>query len=124
MGWDYLPKKIKTTEAAIEDLLNWSNDGGSSKVLAMSIDKRGHDESVVYCAVERVTADGEFNGIRGCVVLVDHSNKLQIGFKIMDEEMGPYYWNASEEVLGLLDDTAHPWANKWRDRCWRNIMTR
>lgn len=63
--------------------------------------------NVVYAAVRM--PDGQVCGVVG---VIDG-----LGYKLMGEEEGPYYYDAPAEVLEALTPTAEPWALKWRAKC-------
>lgn len=50
--------------------------------------------------------------VRGVVALIEG-----LSYKLMAEEEGPYYYEASAEVLEQLSPTDDPWCLKWRMKC-------
>lgn len=65
----------------------------------------------VYIAYRAV--DGT---IRGAVALIEYRGS-EIGAKIIDEEMGPFYTRAPRRVLDALSPTDNATAQTWRAAC-------
>jgi hypothetical protein len=66
---------------------------------------------VVYAAV-RVGDE-----VVGAVGVIDG-----LGYKLMSESEGPYYYGAPPEVLAALSPSDDPWACKWRLKCAEPLL--
>lgn len=94
--------------------------GGMEAAVLASISCFGEREIVasrmvgneVYAAVRLKDERGAWGKVVGVVGVIDG-----LGYKLMAEEEGPYYYGAPAEVLAALSPTDSPWAQKWRDRC-------
>lgn len=53
---------------------------------------------------------------RGAVALIEYRGS-EIGTKIIEEDMGPYYYRAPRRVLDRLDPTDSDMARNWRAQC-------
>lgn len=62
------------------------------------------------------------------ITLIDYRPKefLNLGTKEMDETGGPYYCNCPIYILNLLTDLteSYPYAERWRQKCFRNLIRR
>ena len=56
------------------------------------------------------------------IILID--NKVNIGYKNMDETMHPYFYNCPKKLLDSLEDTGNEDANNWRANCCKAIANR
>jgi hypothetical protein len=65
-----------------------------------------------YLAIRDI-ARGEVSAL---IVLIDRYQG-DLGFKIMGEDMGPFYYGAGPRVLKALTPTIDPRALEWRARC-------
>lgn len=118
MGWLYR-KEIKGQKvaAAIADYITGGRGGlrpvvtGGSDIEIAAIAVSG---GAGYVAI-RNTATGEVSAI---VVLYDRDRaRGEIGFKVIGEGEGPYYYGAPDRVLKALSPTTDPRANEWRAAC-------
>lgn len=95
-------------------VFNQAPKGGMQAAVLASISCFGDREivasamvgSVVYAAV-RVGDE-----VIGVVGVIDG-----LGYKLMSEREGPYYYSAPAEVLEKLTPTDCLWSLKWRDKC-------
>jgi hypothetical protein len=58
------------------------------------------------------------------VFLLDYRPRdpdYDMGYKDMDESVGPYESECPERILKLLTSTDQEYAVQWRQRCWDNI---
>ena len=69
--------------------------------------------SVYYCAYDIGEA------VIG-VVIITKVDGFYVGTKVMDESMGPYYYDAPVSVLNALTPTDNEYANEWRRKCYEN----
>lgn len=67
---------------------------------------------VWYAAVNNGPATKTF----GLVLLVE-GRAPNISVKAISEDMGPYYWGASDKLLALLDEPCNEAARGWRHKC-------
>lgn len=118
MGWLYR-KEIKgqKVQAAIVDYITGGRGGlrpivsGGSDIEIAAIAVSG---GAGYVAI-RDRATGEVSAI---VVLYDRDRaRGEIGFKVIGEDQGPYYYGAPARVLKALSPTTDPRAIEWREAC-------
>jgi len=104
MGWTYSNQwdSQKQVEKAVIDSMN---HGGYSV-----IDKSSR-WGELYLAVETPRN----NNVSIAVVLIRKSDG-EYGYKIMDESMGPYYYNCPDRILKLSTDS-YETSIKWRAEC-------
>lgn len=108
MGWLYR-KEIKGQKvaAAIADYI--TGCGSNIEIASIAV-----SEGAGYVAI-RDTRSGEVSAI---VVLYDRDRaRGEIGFKVMGEDEGPYYYGAPARVLKALSPTTDPRAIQWRETC-------
>lgn len=74
--------------------------------------------SVIYAAVR----DAGSEQVVGSVILTEAASnpRYNFGYKLMDESMGPMYYECPERIIKLLTPTDSEWANKWRWHCLKN----
>jgi len=75
-----------------------------------------------YLAIERIKENTRI--VFAVVCLVRYYPKdphYNIGYKDIDESMGPYYNNCPARILKLLTPTNTKYASEWRKKCWENI---
>lgn len=100
MGWtifNQMPKAGSMQAAVLESI----SDFGKREIVASAM-VAGN----VYAAV-RVG-----DKVVGVVGVIEG-----LGYKLMAEEEGPYYYGAPAEVLAALSPTDDPWCLKWRAKC-------
>lgn len=100
MGWtvfNQMPKAGSMQAAVLESM----SDFGKREIVASAM-----VGSVVYAAV-RVG-----DKVVGVVGVIEG-----LGYKLMSECEGPYYYGAPAEVLEKLSPTDDPWCLKWRMKC-------
>jgi hypothetical protein len=108
MGWWFSEKRFDET---IFEFIKRKEFSGN-EVVGMAI-KLGE----AYVAWKGV--DGK---VRAAVVLIDYrTERDRIGLKILDEDMGPYYYRCPEKILALLSPTEDQTALRWRDMCRAEI---
>jgi hypothetical protein len=69
--------------------------------VAFSNDKL-QDPNRIYCAVVKIAVN----------------NHKEIGFKVMDEECHPYYYNCPKKILNMLSPTTNVHSLEWRKLCY------
>lgn len=65
---------------------------------------------------------GEVSACVACFSYEDNGASVRV--KMIDEEMGPYYWNAPASILDLLTPTKNETAQIWRSECRAVIAKR
>lgn len=91
----------------------------SCKVHAISIPKWG--EAYVAFSVPK---HSEPNKVFCAVVKIACNTSTEIGFKVMGEECGPYYYNCPKKILKMLSPTDYKTAIEWREECWKNFKVK
>ena len=59
-----------------------------------------------------------------CLTSVDMQEYYNFSYKLMDETMGPMYFDCPVGILKLLTKTDDEYANEWRRRCWENYESK
>lgn len=54
-----------------------------------------------------------------CLVDYDNNSYYNVGYKDMDETMGPRYYNCPKRILEKLTPTQNEYAREWREACWQ-----
>lgn len=98
MGWTYMNNVPKDAKAFLDKEM-----GGN--LLASA--KVGRE---YYAAVKSRVTDEVF------AVIAVLDSKDGFGFKLMDETMGPYFYNCPDKILKLLTPTDNTFALKWREQ--------
>ena len=117
MGWTYTYKErgisVKDFFAHEFDYQKSDEEGGKyGKVVDCSASL-----SEAYLAYEI----GDHNGkqrVIAIVCLMHHAPKsaYNLGYKDMDESMGPYNYNCPKRILDLLTPTEYEQAREWRQK--------
>lgn len=123
MGWTYTNRYGQPAKDFIQaHCLTWSNTPHRYTVL---------DSAIValrtyYAAVERIDGTTGERTVWAAVILLDFvpHQGYDIGYKDMDESMGPCEAECPERILALLTPTDSEYANDWRKRCWAKITAR
>jgi len=110
VGWTFTQK---SKGLSIKEFFEKEFNGTSGKVLDCA--SRLHE---AYLAYE--ISPGEVIGIV-CALQYRPYDYYNFGYKDMDENMGPYFYNCPKRILELLTPTTSKYAKEWRRRCWRNI---
>lgn len=104
MGWLYT-EKIRGEK--IVDHLKRTEFTGCD-IVAISV--RLRSAIVAYRSADQI--------VRAAVVLLDHDRqKAMLGMKVIDEELGPFCYEAPKKLLDLLSPTSDLTAKRWRDLC-------
>ncbi len=127
MGWTYTHRGSTPVKEFLTDQLNCENKHASYKILDIAIVKM----RTAYMAVEIIRRnqktsllDMETREVVAFVFLLDYRSNdpnYDMGYKDMDESMGPFESECPERILNLLTPTEHEYALKWRRRCRENI---
>jgi hypothetical protein len=116
MGWTFFPHRGRKTADIIREELTqtMTSERAGFSVLAGSM-----VGSVWYGAVQRQSPSGEVT-VFGVVVLTKRTRQGEIGYKVIDEDCGPYEAKAPVRLIQLLRDLApnpNENAREWRTRC-------
>lgn len=125
MGWDYTHaiyyKKDGTIDrkAELDSVFTWESERKRVTVVKSAMVK-----SVYYAAImtENLTNGTKCIGGAVCPTSTDRRQYYNFGYKIMDESMGPYYYDCPINILNLLSDTDDEYAIKWRENCRRKAI--
>lgn len=123
MGWTYTNRYGQPAKDFIQtQVLTWSNSPHQYTVLDSAIVAM----RTFYAAVERIDGDTKERTVWAAVILLDFAKRdgCDIGYKDMDESMGPCEDDCPERILKLLTPTESEYANDWRGRCWKKIEAR
>lgn len=130
MGWTYMKKPLgKSAKDVVQALFAWEDSKWKVEPMSAAIVKL----RTAYLAVRRANKETGVSYVFAAVVLLDLrvSERHDLGFKDMDESVGPCEAECPEKILRLLtplDDPSYPeandWAREWRERCWDNIRRR
>lgn len=128
MGWTYTHRGSTPLKDFLTDQINCENEHGRWLLLDSAIVKI----RTAYMAVEIIQRDkatGQLDTATRKVVafvfLLDYRPNepdYDMGYKDMDESVGPYESECPERILKLLTPTDHEYAVQWRQRCWDNIV--
>lgn len=105
MGWTVFNKAPQG--GMVEAVLQSMSDFGKREIVASAVVK-----GIVYAAVQLKDRNGARGKVVGVVGVIDG-----LGYKLMAEEEGPYYYGAPPEVIAALSPTDDPWCLKWRMKC-------
>jgi hypothetical protein len=120
MGWDSLRLDGQMTVAkAVKFLKNDFREHEFIEVKAVKADKYDECKYVLYAALRK---NGE---TFGCVFLVNWTNynsrytnaSCDFSYKVMEEGLGPFYYDCPESVLDKLSPTDNERALRWREAC-------
>lgn len=59
-----------------------------------------------------------------CLLQFRPHDRLNFGYKDMDETMGPYAYDCPPDILDMLSPTDNKTANEWRDACRARLSSR
>ena len=57
-----------------------------------------------------------------CLVTLFNKNEYGIGYKEMDNSMGPAYFHASQKVLDALEPAKSEFDREWREECKKQLV--
>lgn len=100
MGWDYAsyPRSTKSIDIF-------------KQLYKLPVVAYNTSRQALYAAVR------DHVGRVSAVVMLIRRGNGKVGVKFLDEGSGPYYWEASTEVLDALTPTTSEQATKWRESC-------
>jgi hypothetical protein len=122
MGWTSF-QTDRPTKDIIADELNFSNEHGSGRVLAIATKL-----NVSYVAYQRTEPSGK--KYVNAVVVLHNRKDGEFCYKVMDETAGPCESNCPVKILvslspiesfAALGTNSHEWATNWRARCYAAI---
>jgi len=127
MGWTYTYRGSIPVKEFLNERINCETEHARWKVLDIAIVKM----RTAYMAVEIIRRDKETGQLDTAtrkvvafVFLLDYRPSdpdYDMGYKDMDESMGPCKSECPERILNLLTPTDHEYALAWRQRCRDNI---
>lgn len=131
MGWTYTQRGSTPIKVFLADQIYCENEHGKWQLLDTAIVK----VRTAYMAVEIIRRSKETGQLDmatrkvvAFVFLLDYrpgdTDGYDMGYKEIDETMGPYESECPEKILNLLTPTEHEHALSWRRRCWENIARR
>lgn len=128
MGWLYMYEPREGRKAYLDNQMTWTRESLTGDL----VKSRVLDSGIVrfrtyYAAVEQVIDnDPSTRTVFAVVCLLSTRphDRLQFGYKDMDETMGPCESECPERILKLLTSTDSKWANAWRKRCWELVDQR
>lgn len=108
MGWTYVQKQYATIDEFFE-----------KSYLSDNYEFLGKGYLVNLTEYYRAIRNKKTNQIFALVCLIDLSNKWQIGYKDMTEDMGPCVYNCPKKVLDIIEqcEPSCKWAKEWREKC-------
>ena len=109
MGWYYQRTSFKAIDYLKEEYTN-------GKIEVIHAEQPNRKE--IYMAI----LNKETDEVHALVFLVDEKNG-EFGYKTIGEDMGPYYYNASDKLLSLLTPTDDENALEWRKGCINGYMS-
>ena len=123
MGENETPKRYLDAQLTYEHEAEGENPLRGCRVL-----KSVYSGSTYYAAVERYDVEGNTVYVIAIICLVRWNPKAADGYifayKDMEEGSGPNECKCPRSILELLSPTDHPWANDWRNRCYRSLRLR
>jgi len=113
MGWSYTHKP---PGVSVREFLEQEFQGSDRLIDVAVVGLRE-----AYAAIR--TADGR---VVGAVILLDYRPRdfYNFGYKIMDEEMGPFCYRCPERILRQLSPTTNEHALEWRRHCQEELARR
>jgi len=130
MGWTYTYRGSTPVKQFLADHVNCENEHAKWLILDIAIVKM----RTAYMAVEIIRRDKETGQLDmttrkvvAFVFLLDYRPSdpdYDMGYKDMDESMGPCASECPERILNLLTPTDHEYALAWRQRCRDSIGRR
>jgi hypothetical protein len=127
MGWTYTHRGSTPGKQFLADHVNCENEHARWLILDIAIVRM----RTAYMAVEIIRRDKESGQLDmmtrkvvAFVFLLDYRPSdpdYDMGYKDMDESMGPCESECPERILNLLTPTDYEYALAWRQRCRDNI---
>ncbi|NCC25967.1 MAG: hypothetical protein EOM25_12370 [Deltaproteobacteria bacterium] len=119
MGWTYM-QKPKNVKAYFESQLNLETDEAIYRPLELKMVSL----KALYGAVGRISKQTGKSDIFAVVILLKFTKEngvSMLGYKDMDETMGPVESECPESILLKLTETDSEYAKEWRLRCWARV---
>ena len=126
MGWLYMQslKGYSGPRQYLDAQFTFSRPELTSRVLRSAL----VGMRVYYAAIEHIRHEKNERMVFAAVCLVRYNRRDRegyiLGYKDMDETMGPNESNCPEAILDLLTPTEYPYAQAWRARCRENAAAR
>lgn len=124
MGWTHTSRHGLPIKEFLTQRIECDNESGKWKVLDIAIVHR----TTMYAAVE-ITRPDQNPYVCAFVFLLRYMPKedYDIGYKDMDESVGPCERECPERILKLLSplpEGVKDFAQQWRADCWANVEKR
>ena len=121
MGWTetYTSMYDKNGKVDVKGFLDndftWTD---KSQNLKHTVIKSSMVGSTYYAAVKE-EKEGQESRVFGlvCLTSTKQSNRFNIGYKAISEDMGPAELDCPVGILNLLTPTEYEYANEWRENC-------
>ncbi|NJM50250.1 MAG: hypothetical protein HC843_04650 [Sphingomonadales bacterium] len=122
MGWTFVGgyKAQKTPKLYLDEQFTCKRDNIAQTVLASTLHKRREYYAAV-CSHDKQTKRSRIFAVVYLIKLMPSaSDGLYLGYKDMDETMGPYHYNCPSKILNMLSPTENESAKEWRAKCREN----
>jgi hypothetical protein len=118
MGWLYQRRPANVKQFIKDTYEKKFSDGSRTKFTVLDIAMKNFGK-VAYIAIR----NEETKEVSAVVWLLDYT-RGQMGYKDIDENMGPCECDCPERILKLLTPTDYEYARNWRQRCYYLIGNR
>lgn len=124
MGWDvvhakhYYKNGQVNRKKNLDEYISWENDICTYRVVKSSM--KG---STYYAAVAQTDKDNGEKSVFAVVILtkIDSRDYFNLYYKVIIENYGPCECDCPKGILDLLTPTDSEYADKWREKCRRNL---
>ena len=113
MGWLYT---YKPKGESMKEFFSKEFNGENSQVLDVAL-INFREAYIAYQVGDEVVA-------LVCLVEFVQDSYYNLGYKSMDENMGPCYYNCPTRILEILTPTQNEYAREWREACWQRHQER
>lgn len=122
MGWTSIPRKLteqEKREIIFEDFNYQKQDGDViTKVSVLDYSKKGNVYYFAYQIITQNVIDTFHKSVKVIAgVALTENKKDGFYYKIMDETVGPYYYDCPEKILKLLTKPENEHSANWRKEC-------
>lgn len=123
MGWYYEERPSGQTVAEFfEKKVTFERNGHTSRMLDCAVVSL----NTAYIAIETTSPKTEKPKVYALVCQLHHvpNDYYNLGYKDVDEDMGPIEYDCPERILKFLTPPATDNAEHWRKVCWESIENR
>ncbi|MDD3906446.1 MAG: hypothetical protein PHS46_08020 [Candidatus Omnitrophica bacterium] len=115
MGWLFVNKDARMS-AKDYFIKEFSSESENGKLTVLDISMRG---STSYMAIERINKRTGERIVFAVVCLTSQRSReyYNFGYKDIEEDMGPCYYDCPERILRKLTVARSEYALKWRESC-------